>query len=487
MRKNERGSVTLEAAISLVMLMAVMLTLNIFIKVTYVHGIVQHALIQTANEMATYDYILSLLGVSALNDAVMNKTQGNAGQATENLNTANQLIQSVDKTMDDFSGIMDTLGQTENNEGTAYDMKGVFTDDTSGISDITGSISELGEDISSVGEYAQGFYNTLLNSDGKLDLKGLLKSYMYAAIGEGASAAKTVGLNLVTKALLRTYILQEVNGTKIDVLEKNLVVDGISGLDFSTSTYFDYPDTDEIELCCTYMIKVVSPIPIIEYVPMINKVKVRAWQDKWSDVTLKAKTIENATSWWFENISEKSLNEKAITALGINNNLEGGSFDSYNEHTKTVTYIAATNLVKTTGDFNFSNYLTKQIRNLNNNNKYNGVPLEKDDIETVKFIIAVPSTKSLEASETGIALTNLKNQLAQENVNESPNKDTVSSLKKQIEEKEKELKEKADKLEKKTKELKQKAAEQESNFNSEGNYCKIQISVQALDGFEEKE
>ena len=82
MKKLNRASVSIEAAISLVVTMAVMLTLNAFIRVTYVHSVVQHALVQVGNEMATYDYVLSLLGFSEINKAAMYRTQGGAADAT---------------------------------------------------------------------------------------------------------------------------------------------------------------------------------------------------------------------------------------------------------------------------------------------------------------------------------------------------------------------------------------------------------------------
>ena len=45
---RQKGSITLEGAISTLVLMAIVLTFSSFMKVVHVHGVVQHALIQTA-------------------------------------------------------------------------------------------------------------------------------------------------------------------------------------------------------------------------------------------------------------------------------------------------------------------------------------------------------------------------------------------------------------------------------------------------------
>ena len=76
---RQRGSITLEGAISTIVLMAVILTFSSFMKIVHVHGVVQHALIQTASEISQYSYFYSLSGLNGVNDAIA--TQGTQGSA----------------------------------------------------------------------------------------------------------------------------------------------------------------------------------------------------------------------------------------------------------------------------------------------------------------------------------------------------------------------------------------------------------------------
>ena len=116
----------------------------------------------------------------------------------------------------------------------------------------------------------------ITDENGNVKFKAILQAYINGAIGEALSEAKTRTLNIISTQLLKSYVKDDIIGTNL-VYKKDVPDSSfIDGLDFGQSKYFDYPNTDTIELCCSYMVKVVSPIPVIEYVPMTNTVKVRA-------------------------------------------------------------------------------------------------------------------------------------------------------------------------------------------------------------------
>lgn len=311
MRKN-KGSVTIEAAIALVVMIAAMLTLNIFIKVTLIHGLIQHSLIQTANEMATYDYVLSLLGVTEINNQVENQ-----------INTAEEEINNVTRAMETIQGIFTseykesgtdasgevTVSKEENSQTSLnignFDLN--FSGDTT-INDAENYIKDL----------VEGFKDP---NTGKLDFKnvitGFLKNILKSTAGEAGRKLKTYAINAITKAMLSTYINDDNNSQNKKLLdnyvvscskddEGKLVKDdskkGLDALNFSGSRYFEAPESELMKISCTYYIKVVSPIPIIEYVPMVNNVKVRAWIDDWEEVEVVEK--EKDLDVWHKGLKE---------------------------------------------------------------------------------------------------------------------------------------------------------------------------------------
>lgn len=59
-RKNAKGSLSIEAAIALPLFTCFILSISLLIRIFNTHGIIQNALNQTANEMAEYSYIYSI-------------------------------------------------------------------------------------------------------------------------------------------------------------------------------------------------------------------------------------------------------------------------------------------------------------------------------------------------------------------------------------------------------------------------------------------
>jgi hypothetical protein len=416
-----------------------------------VHSIVQHTLIQAANEMATYDYVLSLLGFSEINDAVMNRTQGQAASATTLTNNVNTKI-------NEFNNVIALLSSSTDEDGKT-------------VTDQTGQAIKTAADMSAI-------KSCIVNEDGEVQFKNLFESYIRGALGEVGSAAKTLALGELTRGLFMTYLNDSTaSGDTVDILERNLVLNGINGLDFGASKFFDYPNTDTMEISCSYMVKVVSPIPVIEYVPMVNTVKVRAWQDKWSTVTL-----QSSDSVWCKGLGTNILS--AITAHEFNssnlNMQANGVFIRYDKSSKTATKATAVNFMEAEYADNGKSALQSdlsRIRNFKNQNTTDNVKITASDIKTVKYYVYVPAESAVMATENGKKLTEKKNELAQA---QSSGSDT-SSISKEISELEKSVNTDKEKLQSKVTAIKSVAKELENNFNSEGNEYKVEIIVKAVD------
>lgn len=316
MRKS-KGSVTIEAAIALVVMIAAMLTLNIFIKVTLIHGLIQHSLIQTANEMATYDYVLSLLGVTELNNQVEDKTDTAQNDIDNKINSVTEAMGTIQgiftseykESGTDANG--EAIVSQEQNSQTSLNIGNLslnLSGDTT-ISDAEDTVKDL----------IEKFKDT---NTGKLNFKNIITNFLKATAGEAYRDVKTLAINAITKAMLSTYINDDNNSQNKKLIdnyvvscskddEGKLVKDdsekGLDALNFSGSRYFEAPESELMKISCTYYVKVVSPIPIIEYVPMVNNVKVRAWIDDWEEVEVVDR--ENDLDVWHNALKENKKDD----------------------------------------------------------------------------------------------------------------------------------------------------------------------------------
>ena len=217
MKNKNKGSVTIEAAISLLVMITVVVTFGSFIKVVHIHSVMQHALIQTANEMAEYSYLYSLTGINRVNNAVTDQTQGGS--------------ETVSAAIDEATRIYD---------------------------DIT-----------------SGKIVTSIDTD-KFNLKELAVGLVKAIAGEVYEGGKSALINTaVTKPLLKSYLPEDAD----NYLKQNNVVGGFDGIDFSKSRYFSSND-NEIEIVAVYSVKFFAPIPIIDKVTIVQSAKTRAYMSE---------------------------------------------------------------------------------------------------------------------------------------------------------------------------------------------------------------
>ena len=216
--KNIKGSATIEATISLITIITAVITFSMFIKVVYIHGIVQHAIIQTANEMAEYSYFYSLTGLDDINSSI--------GTAT------NEGREDVNNFIDDCTN---------------------FYNDISNGNFLSASLP------------------------GEFDIKQVLIGFMTALTGNVYGQDKTTLINnTVTIPVFNSYLPE----SKEDFLKDNLVIQGVgnNGIDFSQSKYFENTDGyNEIEIVAVYNIKFVTPIPLIKHLTVVQTAKSRAF------------------------------------------------------------------------------------------------------------------------------------------------------------------------------------------------------------------
>ena len=331
--RGQKGSITLEGAISTLVLMAIVLTFSSFMKIVHVHGVVQHALIQTAGEIAQYSYLYSVAGLEQVNNAVSD--QGRAGSETV----------------------------------------------SAGIDEVESFLKNIGN-----GKLVQP------NMDA-LDPKELIKGLSKALAGEVYGTAKTVLLNhTIAMPLLSSYLP---NGRDAFFEKNNVVQDGeFSGIDLGASRYFENADGyDEIELVAVYQMKVVSPIPILERVTIVQSAKSRSYfsGDK-SAPSKPNEEAEESSVWKLSNFERARM---VAEREGIPTNMPD-SFTAVRgfQNGTATTYI--------TLDLNADSYrdsmgqvrrrLEEKLRKIEDfkHDSYGEASLDVSDIESVDYYVVIP-------------------------------------------------------------------------------------------------
>ncbi|MDO5346503.1 MAG: pilus assembly protein [Lachnospiraceae bacterium] len=241
-RRGEKGSLTVEAAIVLVIFIfgyAAIVSITSFIRAQM---IIQYSITQAAKEISAYCYLVSKTGVM--------KDSG------DRHNEAGEFKKTTDNTIDTVAKLYEAIGQGTKN----------ITDTVEKIpenSNIESALSSL----SDAADVTQEEYNNIVGAantvfeEGKeyfSDPKAILKGIMSVGKDEAFSLAKSYAIAApISKLMVKSQIgLYGESGGK-DILAKLGVVNGAEGLDFTGSQLFN--DGKTITVQASYTMKVSYP------------------------------------------------------------------------------------------------------------------------------------------------------------------------------------------------------------------------------------
>lgn len=229
-KTGEEGMLTVEAVLSLVPFILVILGIVSFINIFAVHNKVQYAMHQMGNELSAYTYFYEALGVRA----------ADLGLKTD----IDKQTEPLDRTLADLSEFLEQVGK--------------FEDDLSGISKGSSSVSgtiESGKNTVNKGQQ-------LANSAGELmsDPKALLRSIVYLGIEKGEQKAKIFLLGLISNGMFEIYLDESFAKYRPMSADEYLtsygVKNGLKGLDFGNSRFFSDDEYRMIDLVVEYDIEV---------------------------------------------------------------------------------------------------------------------------------------------------------------------------------------------------------------------------------------
>lgn len=237
--RNNKGSLTVEAAISLPIFLFVILSISFLIKIAYVHEVIQHAIYETANEISSYSYILAASGVKDLDNIIKDGTEERAAR---------------------FNGHLDDFAQ-------AYASMNDLNND-SNFDNIEEKYKDFEEKIKVAIESGEEIYKEPIDE---------AYSLLFSIGGLAYNDAKSIVLQNITKLLVRKYINPN-DISKVNSKLKALNIDGgLKDLDFTQSQFFK--NGDDIDIIVRYKLNLVLPINILPDLYIIQRATVRGWLD----------------------------------------------------------------------------------------------------------------------------------------------------------------------------------------------------------------
>lgn len=220
---GRKGSITVEAAIALPVFLCVVISIIMLARVVYTHGMIQHALNETADEMASAGYIYHISGLRDIHDSARVGIQ-------ERANIFREQMDSIFDTFDTLSG-----STAQSPDGNAYRSLGDAA--ANPLDELKNIAAYLAE--GSVGDIKTALFAQVV--------KLYMKKYLTPASGDIDAGLRTLN-----------------------------IAGGFDGLDFSESAFFE-DSGENIDIVVRYAVDLPIPIKVLPRLELVQRATARAW------------------------------------------------------------------------------------------------------------------------------------------------------------------------------------------------------------------
>ena len=240
---NQKGVMTVEAAIVLPLLLCAFFSVVFLIKAVYTYELVQHALDETASEIASVGYIYHVSGIRDIHDTVRN-----------GVNDKSELFKGQ------VGSVFDTYNSLKN-------IKSGLGQGSPSIRDSADLLANAGENFANMLDEAENVVSNPLDE---------LKSIACFIASGAFDNAKTQLFTPVVKLYIKKYLITEGTADADERLKALNISGGFSGMDFSESSFLADSEED-IDIVVRYRIKLPLPIQFNSGFEFVQRVRVKAW------------------------------------------------------------------------------------------------------------------------------------------------------------------------------------------------------------------
>lgn len=252
-KKRESGMITVEGVLCLVPFIILIVGIISLINVYMVHNRIQYALQEMGSELTAYTYFYQVLGLRDADDQVRKDFAPDAETLEKNVAKISEFMTDLESVqsgaavaIDDTTGVLDSQSVDE------------FLENTEKARSDWEKEKENIEKAKASGGEAEGIVKNYIS-----DPKQILREIIALGIQKGVSAVKTQTLALITGSLMRLYLDMSFSESQSMTADEYLkfygVKDGLDGLDFSQSKFFEWGDdggSKVIDMVVEYKIEI---------------------------------------------------------------------------------------------------------------------------------------------------------------------------------------------------------------------------------------
>lgn len=321
--RSLKGAITVEAAIVMPVFICVAVSLAMIIKLIYIHDIMQHAIDEAANDLASYAYIYHVSQLQEIDESMEENLNQNSAQAKRHMDTF----------MDAYSKLKNAVTEIgtlpENAETGGRDLTNLLEEL---LEPGTETLEQNGE-LTAAGVKRVNELQKILE-EVRQDPRKELKSIGWLLSKGIYSEAKGIIAVPIVRQMVKGYLPVSNRDAAEKSLEKLNIYKGLEGLDFYSSTIFD--GSEDISIVVKYRVQLPMPLKILPDLYLVQQSRARAWLEG-----------GDGTGTGSENIWELPNKERGIkieALYGGDLPFDFPKIDKYEEATQTGISIKSTNL-----------------------------------------------------------------------------------------------------------------------------------------------
>lgn len=236
-----KGAVTLEAAIVLPMLLCALFSVIFLIRTAYTYSLIQHAISETASEMASAGYIYQVSGIRDLHDVVRDA-----------MNERTELFR------DQAGSIVEAYSYLSGNTS-------------------AGNTGEDTENPDMPGDAAESFRKIFeYSGDIAADPLDEIKTIVCYIAGGTLDDAKTQLFIPIVRLYMKKHLVTGDITDADERLRSLNIADGFGGFDFSESSFLSDREED-IDIVVRYRVKLPLPLKFTGEMEIVQRARAKAW------------------------------------------------------------------------------------------------------------------------------------------------------------------------------------------------------------------
>lgn len=262
MRRNRRyskGSITIEASISLIVFVFLIISILGLINIARVQTKVGNALHLAAIEISHLSYLYEVTGLYDLDVGIQNAGAGAGTELKNKVKDADKMVKNVEN----LTGLLNgTISDIKNFEASGDSLSQTYEQGKKEAADLKANFEGEKEKVREVIDNPVKFLETLLQY----------------GIGEGSNAAKNILAGVLAKGLMEEHITAGDVVTDADAyLKKVGVKDGLAGMHFGASSLYSGDEYTDINLVVMYRVNLFPILGDHFTIPIAQSASTRAW------------------------------------------------------------------------------------------------------------------------------------------------------------------------------------------------------------------